>query len=92
MPNVMANGIQIEYDTFGDSSFPALLLVAGNGAQLIFWDRQRRHEQAWDIARDKMVIKTESRGTGFISTNNPTAIVVLLDIITKRFWMRWDSY
>ena len=38
MPNVTANGIQIEYDTFGDGSFPALLLVAGNGAQLMFWD------------------------------------------------------
>ena len=38
MPNVTANGIQIEYDTFGDRSFPALLLVAGNGAQMIFWD------------------------------------------------------
>ena len=38
MPNVTANGIQIEYDTFGNRSFPALLLVAGNGAQMIFWD------------------------------------------------------
>jgi len=38
MPNVIANGIQIEYDTFGDSSFPAILLIAGNGAQMIFWD------------------------------------------------------
>jgi pimeloyl-ACP methyl ester carboxylesterase len=38
MPNVTANGIQIEYDTFGDSSSPALLLVAGNGAQIYFWD------------------------------------------------------
>ncbi len=38
MPNVTANGIQIEYDTFGDSSTPALLLVAGNGAQMIFWE------------------------------------------------------
>jgi pimeloyl-ACP methyl ester carboxylesterase len=38
MPHVTANGIQIEYDTFGDSTFPALLLIAGNGAQLIFWD------------------------------------------------------
>jgi pimeloyl-ACP methyl ester carboxylesterase len=38
MPNVTANGIQIEYDTFGDSSCPALLLIAGNGAQTIFWD------------------------------------------------------
>jgi len=38
MPNVTANGIQIEYDTFGDRSSPALLLVAGNGAQIYFWD------------------------------------------------------
>jgi pimeloyl-ACP methyl ester carboxylesterase len=38
VPNVTANGIQIEYDTFGDSSFPALLLIAGNGAQIFFWD------------------------------------------------------
>jgi len=40
MPNVTANGIQIEYDTFGDRSFPALLLVAGNGAQIYFWDAE----------------------------------------------------
>jgi len=38
MPNVTANGIQIEYDTIGDSSFPAILLIAGNGAQINFWD------------------------------------------------------
>ena len=38
MPNVTANGIRIEYDTFGDSCFPALLLIARNGAQMIFWD------------------------------------------------------
>lgn len=38
MPNVKANGIQIEYDTFGDPSSPALLLIAGNGAQLLVWD------------------------------------------------------
>lgn len=40
MPNVKANGIQMEYDTFGDRSFPALLLIAGNGAQLIFWEAE----------------------------------------------------
>ncbi|MCK9197928.1 MAG: alpha/beta fold hydrolase [Syntrophales bacterium] len=40
MPNVTANGIRIEYDTFGDSSFPALLLIAGNGAQMIVWDAE----------------------------------------------------
>jgi hypothetical protein len=35
MPNVTANGIQIEYDTFGDSLSPALLLIMGGGSQMI---------------------------------------------------------
>ncbi|MBP2633665.1 MAG: alpha/beta hydrolase fold protein [Firmicutes bacterium] len=38
MANVTANGIQIEYDTFGNRSSSVLLLIAGNGAQLLFWD------------------------------------------------------
>jgi pimeloyl-ACP methyl ester carboxylesterase len=38
MPSVTANGIQLEYDTIGDHSLPALLLIAGNGAQMIFWE------------------------------------------------------
>lgn len=38
MPHATANGIQIAYDTFGDRASPALLLIAGNGAQLLFWD------------------------------------------------------
>ncbi|MGI8926379.1 MAG: alpha/beta fold hydrolase [Tepidiformaceae bacterium] len=38
MPNVTANGIQIEYDTCGDPAAPPLLLVMGLGAQMIAWD------------------------------------------------------
>jgi len=38
MPHVTANGIQIEYETFGYRFFPALLLIAGCGAQMILWD------------------------------------------------------
>jgi pimeloyl-ACP methyl ester carboxylesterase len=38
MPNVNANGIQIEYDTFGNPSSPPLLLIMGLGGQLIHWD------------------------------------------------------
>jgi len=37
MPNATANGIQIEYDTFGDSTSPPLLLIMGLGAQMIAW-------------------------------------------------------
>ncbi|MCP4754420.1 MAG: alpha/beta hydrolase [Proteobacteria bacterium] len=38
MPNVTANGIQIEYDTFGDKKNPAILLIIGLGCQMIYWD------------------------------------------------------
>lgn len=37
MASVTANGIQIEYETFGDSAAPALLLIIGLGCQLIHW-------------------------------------------------------
>jgi pimeloyl-ACP methyl ester carboxylesterase len=38
MPNVIANGISIEYDDFGSPDDPALLLIMGLGAQMITWD------------------------------------------------------
>ncbi len=40
MPNVTANGIQIEYDTFGPRDADPLLLVMGLGAQMIAWDEE----------------------------------------------------
>jgi pimeloyl-ACP methyl ester carboxylesterase len=38
MPNLAANRIRIEYDSFGDKSSPALLLINGLGCQLFYWD------------------------------------------------------
>lgn len=38
MPNIKANNINIEYDTFGDPGADPLLLVMGLGAQMIAWD------------------------------------------------------
>lgn len=38
MPRVQANGIELEYDTFGDPADPALVLVMGLRAQMIAWD------------------------------------------------------
>jgi pimeloyl-ACP methyl ester carboxylesterase len=40
MPNVTANGIQIEYDTFGDSMSSPLLLIMGLGAQMVAWEEE----------------------------------------------------
>jgi pimeloyl-ACP methyl ester carboxylesterase len=37
MPQIRANGIDIEYESFGRDSDPLILLIMGFGAQLIFW-------------------------------------------------------
>ena len=37
MPSVLANGLQIEYETAGSPQDPALLLIMGLGAQLTLW-------------------------------------------------------
>ncbi|MBF0231663.1 MAG: alpha/beta fold hydrolase [Desulfamplus sp.] len=38
MAKARSNGIEIEYEVFGNSSSPALLLIAGLGVQLIGWE------------------------------------------------------
>jgi pimeloyl-ACP methyl ester carboxylesterase len=37
MPRTAANGIEIEYESFGDAGNPPLLLVMGLAAQMILW-------------------------------------------------------
>ena len=61
MPNVTANGIQIEYDTFGDPSASPLLLIIGLGGQLIEW-----HEDFCTGLAEKghYVIRFDNRDTG----------------------------
>ena len=38
MAQVKVNDIQIEYETFGKKTNPAIVLISGNGAQLNFWE------------------------------------------------------
>jgi pimeloyl-ACP methyl ester carboxylesterase len=38
MPSANANGITLEYETFGDPVSPPVLLIMGLGAQLTMWD------------------------------------------------------
>lgn len=37
MPQIHANGIHLEYETFGESQAPTILLIMGLGGQLIHW-------------------------------------------------------
>ncbi|MFA5179948.1 MAG: alpha/beta hydrolase [Syntrophales bacterium] len=61
MPNVTANGIQIEYDTFGDDSSPALLLIIGAGGQMIYWELEFCESLA---KRGLFVIRFDNRDAG----------------------------
>jgi len=61
MSNVTANGIQIEYGTFGDESNPPLLLIMGLGAQMIVWDSEFCQQIA---DRGYHVIRFDNRDTG----------------------------
>jgi pimeloyl-ACP methyl ester carboxylesterase len=38
MPSTPANGITLEYDTFGDADAPPVLLIMGLGAQMTLWE------------------------------------------------------
>ncbi len=40
MPKARANGIELEYDTFGSADHDPLLLVMGIGAQMIKWHEE----------------------------------------------------
>jgi pimeloyl-ACP methyl ester carboxylesterase len=40
MARVEANGLEFEYDTFGEADAPPLLLIMGLGAQMISWDER----------------------------------------------------
>lgn len=62
MPQVTANGIDIEYETFGSSSDPTLLLIMGLGMQMIAWPEPFCRELASQGFR---VIRYDNRDTGF---------------------------
>lgn len=40
MPRAKANGIELEYDAFGDPAGAPLLLIAGLGMQMVGWDEE----------------------------------------------------
>ena len=61
MPRAHANGIEIEYETVGDSSSPPLILVMGLGAQMITWDDEFCEQLA---ERGFHVIRFDNRDIG----------------------------
>lgn len=61
MAQIAANGITLEYDTFGDASDKPLLLVMGLGTQMIAWD-EAFCEQL--VSKGHYVIRYDNRDIG----------------------------
>lgn len=69
MPRAKANGIEIEYETFGDRGAAPLLLIMGLGAQMISWDEEFCSQLA---DRGFHVIRYDNRDSG-LSTHMEAA-------------------
>ncbi|HEV2140430.1 MAG TPA: alpha/beta hydrolase [Candidatus Dormibacteraeota bacterium] len=61
MPRANANGIELEYETFGDPTAPPLLLIGGLGTQMVSWDEEFCELLA---ARGFKVIRFDNRDAG----------------------------
>ena len=61
MPQITANGIQLEYEAYGDTANPPLLLVMGLGAQLTLWPMELVEAL---VARGYYVIRYDNRDIG----------------------------
>lgn len=61
MPSVTANGVQIEYDTFGSPEAEPLLMIMGLGAQMVLW-----HEDLCGMLAEAghYVIRFDNRDVG----------------------------
>lgn len=61
MPRAESNGLELEYETFGTRRDPAVLLVMGLGAQMIFWEEEFCEGLA---ERGRFVVRFDNRDVG----------------------------
>jgi pimeloyl-ACP methyl ester carboxylesterase len=80
MPRAAANGIQIEYDTFGDVSGRPLLLIIGLGAHMIHWGDDLLKDL---VARGHYVIRFDNRDVGLSTKFGEAGIPNLPEIFGR---------
>src|SRR3954447_3419787 len=80
MASVQANGIRIEYDTFGQRGGRPLLLVMGLGAQMIHW----RAEVCAQLAHaGHFVVRYDNRDTGLSTKFDAAGVPDMAQIMTR---------
>ncbi len=90
MPNVEANGIQIEYDTFGDKSSPALIMIMGLASQMIDWNEEFCQQLA---DKGHYVIRFDNRDIGlstkFTKVRLPDMTQVATAFVERKIILEW---
>ncbi len=81
MSSAQANGITIEFDTFGDPNSPPVLLIMGLGVQMTLWDP----EFCQSIAdRGYYVIRFDNRDVGLSSSFDDTGVDDLGEVMSGK--------
>jgi pimeloyl-ACP methyl ester carboxylesterase len=80
MSRATANGIQIEYETFGNPSGRPLLLIFGLGAQMILWDDDLLKDLA---ERGHYVIRFDNRDVGLSTKFEEAGVPDLMETFGK---------
>lgn len=78
MPSETANGITIEYDTFGDSTSPPVLLIMGLGVQMTLWDPAFCQAIA---DAGYYVIRFDNRDVGLSTWFDDDGVIELTDLL-----------
>jgi pimeloyl-ACP methyl ester carboxylesterase len=84
MPNVTANGIQIEYDTIGNPSNPSILMINGLGGQLIGSPGFVFCQEFCELLAEKglHVIRFDNRDVGLSTKMEDAEVLDPVEVIT----------
>ncbi len=85
MPRARANGIEIEYEEFGDAGDEPVLLIMGLGAQMILWDEAFCESLA---GRGYRVIRFDNRDVGLSTWLDHLGTPNLLAVMSARLFGR----
>lgn len=80
MPNIATNGIQIEYDTFGEKSGRPILLIIGLGCQLILWSEEFCQQL---VNSGHYVIRFDNRDAGLSTKIEKAGVPDLMEAMSK---------
>lgn len=80
MPRAIVNNIEIEYETFGDSTSNPLLLISALGTQMIGWSVEFCELLA---KRGFFVIRFDNRDVGLSTKFDEQGVSNVIEIITK---------